>query len=191
MNSSKASVLTLRANGKLKKGEYKGLQKYFQLVMDKIERGRSEYGMDYLARGDDSYAHQLSEELADLSGWSAMRFLKLQAVSTHPKIVYISGPYRAKTQEGIDENRRRAEIAAIDLWRRGYWVICAMLNTPWEGQVEVASFEQFVKFDCYALQWCDVIYMLIGWEGSEGARMELEEAKRLGLEVMYEEEKET
>lgn len=40
--------------------------------------------------------------------------------------------------------------------------------------------------DIEALSLCDAIYLLIGWEGSQGARIEKAFADMVGLEIMYE-----
>ena len=63
----------------LEEWEYWQIVDYFRLVLRKIERGRAEYGMDYLKRTDASFQENIEEELADLSGWSAMRYCKLHA----------------------------------------------------------------------------------------------------------------
>jgi hypothetical protein len=45
------------------------------------------------------------------------------------KRAYVSGPYRADTQEGIDQNIAEAREIAVALWRMGYSVFCPHLNT--------------------------------------------------------------
>ncbi len=74
---SVAGQVTVHPGSTLETWEYEGLQDYFALVLRKIEAGRAEYGMDYLKRTDESFRDEIAEELADLSGWSAMRHLKL------------------------------------------------------------------------------------------------------------------
>lgn len=46
-----------------------------------------------------------------------------------------------------------------------------------------------MELDLKALSFCDSIYMMDGWESSKGARLELEEAKKLGLEIIFEKPK--
>lgn len=43
-----------------------------------------------------------------------------------------------------------------------------------------------MRLDLKALEECQIIYMLKGWENSPGARIEREFAMRLRLEVIYE-----
>lgn len=45
---------------------------------------------------------------------------------------------------------------------------------------------QYMDICLALLPMCDTIYMMKGWEGSEGALEEHREAKRLGLEIIYE-----
>lgn len=59
--------------------EYSQLNEYLSLVLRKIERGRAEYGMDYLKRTDADFAAQIDAENADEAGWAAMRFIARHA----------------------------------------------------------------------------------------------------------------
>jgi len=65
--------------------EYAGLQAYFQAVLAKIEKSRAAYGMDYLKRTDADFVGQINEELLDVSGWAAMRHIKLTQPRPVPK----------------------------------------------------------------------------------------------------------
>jgi len=51
---------------------------------------------------------------------------------------------------------------------------------------DMFSWQQFMELDLKALSFCDSIYMMKGWETSRGAKLELEEAMKLGLEIIYE-----
>jgi hypothetical protein len=46
--------------------------------------------------------------------------------------------------------------------------------------------QMFIDGDLEILSRCDAIYMLRGHEKSDGAKGELDLAKRLGLEILYE-----
>lgn len=100
------------------------------------------------------------------------------------KIIYVAGPYRAESEWALIQNIRRAEAKALELWRQNWVVICPHKNTErfsgalpdrvWlEGCLEI-------------LRRCDAIYLLKRWQESEGAKAELAEAQRLGLEVIFE-----
>ena len=47
-----------------------------------------------------------------------------------------------------------------------------------------------MRVDLAVLSICDAIYMLNNWEDSAGAKRELAEAQRLGLDIYYEPEEE-
>ncbi|MDD7610815.1 MAG: DUF4406 domain-containing protein, partial [Spirochaetales bacterium] len=50
------------------------------------------------------------------------------------------------------------------------------------------EYEQYMQIDFLALSFCQGIYLLDDWEQSSGAKRELEEAKRLGLKVITEDD---
>jgi len=106
------------------------------------------------------------------------------------KILYISGPYYSDIPGGVAENVWAAAKAAIGFWKQGWAVICPHLNT--------AHFENFIKDPRVFLRGdlefikrlkvgVDGIYMLKNWKASYGARCEHRLAKRMGLEIYYEE----
>lgn len=101
-------------------------------------------------------------------------------------IVFISGKYRGKTKDDVETNIRVAREASMQLWKRGYVVICPHLNTAHFGDV----YEDDVWLNGYLeiLRRCDIIYMLKGWDYSEGAKRELQLANELGLTVVFQSE---
>ena len=74
--------LVLAISGALETWEYNLLLDYSDRTLKKIEAGRKGYGMDYLKRSDKSFMDEIDAELADLSGWAAMRYIKLHKVTT-------------------------------------------------------------------------------------------------------------
>ena len=100
-----------------------------------------------------------------------------------PPIVYTAGPFRAATTDGVRENIRRAEVAALEVWRRGYACISPHLNTAnFDG---VLPDVVWLTGDLAILARCDIVLMLDGWEQSVGATAERDYAKRLRLPVVY------
>lgn len=98
------------------------------------------------------------------------------------KVIFVSGPYRAATEREVVNNIRRAEAAALRLWREGWAVICPHLNTAhFGGYCEDST---WLAGDLEILRRCDAIYMLPGWENSEGASAEFTVAKHAGLEIL-------
>jgi hypothetical protein len=99
------------------------------------------------------------------------------------QVVFISGPYRAATIRGIQENIRRAEEWMIKFILAGWAVICPHKNTAlFDG---LAPDETWLKMDRELLSRCDAVFMMPGWEKSEGAKAERQEARRLGLRIIY------
>ena len=102
------------------------------------------------------------------------------------KLVYISGPYRAKTINGIVENISQARKVALKYWQKGYAVICPHLNTAlFDGGVSEKDADIWLKGDLEILKRCDIVVMMRGWELSEGACAEHQIAKEQGLEIIY------
>ncbi len=102
------------------------------------------------------------------------------------KVIYIAGKYRASTENGVYENIQHAREAAIRLWKQGYAVICPHLNTAFFGGS--CPDDTWLKGDLEILGRCDAIYMLKGWQESEGATTEFIVANERNLKVMYEQE---
>jgi len=99
------------------------------------------------------------------------------------KLIFVSGPYRADTTEGVINNIAKARKAAIKLWREGWAVFCPHSNTAlFDG---LADDSVWLKGDLEILKRCDAIYMLKAWSNSTGSKVELKLAEELGLEVIY------
>lgn len=101
------------------------------------------------------------------------------------KLVYVSGAYRSNCPNGVWENINRAREAAVKLWNQGYAVICPHTNSIFMDGVNTDT--TFLDGDLEILRRCDCIYMLKGWYKSQGATAELELAKHLNKEIIYEE----
>ncbi len=100
------------------------------------------------------------------------------------KVIFVSGPFRAATQWEIERNVRHAEGVSLDLWRKGYVVICPhTMNRHFHG---AAPDYVWLESDMELLRRCDAIYMLCDWSLSEGAIAEYREALRLGIPVYHE-----
>jgi len=88
------------------------------------------------------------------------------------KVMYVSGPYRAPTENGVFENIMRARAAAHKLWEKGWAVVCPHTNSMFMGGLDGRSDEAFIEGDLEIVKRCDAIFMLNGWLLSEGARQE-------------------
>ena len=100
------------------------------------------------------------------------------------KIIYISGQYRNETIGGTFKNIMQARDGAVRLWNEGWVVVCPHLNTfLMDGLCPDST---WLNGDLEIIRRCDAIFMLSNWQDSKGARMELEEALKIGLEIYWE-----
>ena len=98
-------------------------------------------------------------------------------------LLFIAGPYRADTPDGVEANIMAARAVAVDVWARGHIALCPHLNT--------AHFEDDIPDNDGAwlngaiemLLRCDGVVLLPNWEQSKGARNEEVTARRNGLPV--------
>jgi len=102
------------------------------------------------------------------------------------KVIYVAGAFRADSSWRIEQNVRRAEEAALKLWKEGWAVICPHTMTRFYQD----ECPDDVWLDgCMALLFVsDAAYFLKGWQGSLGSIKEHEFAKELELDIIYEEE---
>lgn len=102
------------------------------------------------------------------------------------KVAYVAGPYRASHPHAILQNIRRAEAVALKYWKLGYAVICPHMNTRlFDGE---CPDHVWLDGDLELLKRCDVLVAMTGWQKSTGATAEIELAKSIGLEVIYDSE---
>ena len=99
------------------------------------------------------------------------------------KLVYVAGPFRAANQWLAEQNKRRAEEVAVELWRAGYSVICPHANTRYMDGI--APDEVFLAGDLVQVERCDAVVVVHGWKCSKGTLGEIEHAIKCGIPVMY------
>lgn len=98
-------------------------------------------------------------------------------------VVYISGPYRAKTLYQIEQNIQKAKRHALDYWKKGYTVICPHMNTSFmDGELPDTV---WLEGDLELVERSDIVVMIPGRENSEGAKTELQHAKAHGLDIIF------
>jgi len=100
------------------------------------------------------------------------------------KLIYVSGPYTAPTEEEINENIQRAEDIAVMLMRNGFDVITPHKNTAGYQQYEFTH-ERYLEQDINILSRCDAILMMNNWRKSKGACIEMEYARTENIPIIY------
>ena len=99
------------------------------------------------------------------------------------RLVYVAGPYRGPSAWKIEENIRRAECLALEVWKGGMACICPHTNTRfYQGE---AADEIWLQGDLEIMSRCDWVLMVPGWESSTGATAERDYAIRIGIPVVY------
>lgn len=96
-------------------------------------------------------------------------------------VVYVAGPFRGKDSWEVEQNIRRAEALALDVWRLGCACICPHANTRfYQG---AADDDVWLTGDLAIIARCDAVLLTPDWERSVGARAERDYAEQLGLPV--------
>lgn len=90
--------------------------------------------------------------------------------------IYISGPVT-----GTDDYLERFCNAETDLRKRGYVPLNparVMAQLP-----EETEYQEYLDVSLSLLSLCDEIYLLSGWENSNGSSLELAYAKAFGMDI--------
>jgi hypothetical protein len=97
------------------------------------------------------------------------------------RLVYIAGPFRGANAWLVEQNIRKAEALALEVWKLGAAVICPHTNTRFfDGAAPDAV---WLEGDLEILSRCDAVLMVEGWEQSQGAVAESVFATDKGIRV--------
>jgi hypothetical protein len=95
------------------------------------------------------------------------------------KLVYVAGPFRGKDNWQQEQNIRRAEELALEVWRLGAAAVCPHANTRfYQGALPD---DTWLDGDLAILDRCDALIMTPNWSRSEGARGEYAFAVQRGI----------
>jgi len=99
------------------------------------------------------------------------------------RVVYVAGPYAARTLLGRIRNILRAWRVAAWVWHQGGVGICPhSMTASWI----IMRPEVFLGGDLELLRRAaDAVLVLPGWERSQGTLGEIREAERVGLPLFY------
>lgn len=98
-------------------------------------------------------------------------------------VVYIAGPFRAESPWCVEQNVRRAELLALEVWSAGAVALCPHLNTRYYSGALHDSV--WLHGDEELLLRCDAVLTVDGWENSQGALSEVALARRNGMSVFH------
>lgn len=101
-----------------------------------------------------------------------------------PILAYVAGRYSADTRAMRELNIRAAQHCGMILKEKGYFVICPHMNTAHdEDYLPEIPKEFYLDGDLVLLPICQLLVMVQGWTGSDGADGEWAEAHSLGIPV--------
>lgn len=99
------------------------------------------------------------------------------------KVVYIAGPFRGPNAWEIEQNVRRAEALALEVWQLGCAAICPHANTRYfQGAAPEAL---WLAGDLEILRRCDAVLVTPDFGRSSGAMVEVAVAEDAGLPVFH------
>lgn len=88
------------------------------------------------------------------------------------KLVYVAGPFSAKTRAGVEENIQRAALAGVEVAKLGACPWIPHCNTAHPDFETVQPYQFWIDATELQRQKCDAILMIEGWHESSGARKE-------------------
>jgi hypothetical protein len=92
------------------------------------------------------------------------------------KLVYIAGPFSARTREGVELNIARAVALGVEVARLGAMPVCPHANTSHPEYERVQPYSFWIEGTMLLLRKCDAVMLVPGWENSKGACCEYDDA---------------
>lgn len=105
------------------------------------------------------------------------------AKAVRMKLIYIAGPFRAKTPWLIEQNIRKAEELALKVWEIGGAALCPHAASRFYQHS--CPDPVFLEGTLEMMRRCDAVIVTNGWSQSEGTKLEIQEAGTLGIPVFY------
>lgn len=104
--------------------------------------------------------------------------------------VYVAGSYSAPTLVEALDNIRRGQRKATELLLKGYVPFCPWLD--YQFQLQLREDEALTKkhYQDYSMEWLRASHVMLVMPHSErsgGTQKEIEESKRLGIPVYFDE----
>ncbi|RKR79191.1 DUF1937 family protein [Marinobacter nauticus] len=101
------------------------------------------------------------------------------------KLVYVAGPYRAETREGVAQNVAAARHVGRLCVQKGWFPVLPTVNTAHLDHdfPGLADDQYWLDGTMEMMRRCDAVVLVDGWQYSSGAKAEIEEARKMGLKV--------
>jgi nucleoside 2-deoxyribosyltransferase len=100
--------------------------------------------------------------------------------------VYVAGPYRSASKEGIDLNIQAARHVGLLCCRKGWAAVIPHANYATLDHCAPDLGDQFwLDATLELLKRCDAVVLCPGWERSSGTRDEITEAQMRGIPVYH------
>jgi len=99
-------------------------------------------------------------------------------------LVYVAGPYNARTPLGVIYNILRARYWAKKIWRLGFSAFCPHSNSAFFNYGRRVPEKQIMAACVDMINRVDVLFVIPNSENSAGVKIEIEEAKRLGTPIV-------
>lgn len=146
------------------------IKQFSDEVSAKYRKGQAEHGGNLWQKpGMLDYA--IEEALDQVVYLFTMREQRQLAEAPIRPVVYVAGPYRGRDNWAIENNIRRAEELALEVWRLGAAAVCPHTNTRfYQG---AAPDELWLQGDLAILAKCDAVIVTPDWQRSSGARAEV------------------
>lgn len=99
------------------------------------------------------------------------------------KTIYVAGPYRDKNSWLVEHNIRCAEEVSYKIACLGALPVCP--HTMFRYFNGTLTDQFWLKATQELLLKCDAVILLLGWENSEGSRIECELALSKSMPIFY------
>lgn len=106
-------------------------------------------------------------------------------MTTKPRmpVVYVAGPYRARTRAGVELNIQTARRVGALAATKGWSPLIPHANTGHLDEVCEHHDEFWLDATLELMRRCDAVVLCPGWMDSSGTIAEIAEAKRIGIPV--------
>ncbi len=100
-------------------------------------------------------------------------------------LIYVAGPYRAATREGVELNIQSAKAVAREMIIKGWYPVTPHMNTAHMEHIVDADDKFYLDGTLELMSKCAAVVLCAGWQRSEGTLAEIQEAKNIGLPIFY------